>query len=103
MFTGSDDVVQFLGGAFADDGANGWCRDEDLIDSDAAFAIGLFHEQLGDHAAQRSGQHGADLTLLVGWKNVDDTVDRFPRVVGVQGAENEQPRLRSRQGERDRF
>ncbi len=52
-----------------------------------------FKQQLSKDAAQGVGQHGARLGLLVGREDVDHTIDRFARVVGVQRAEDEQASL----------
>ena len=98
-FAADDDVVEFLGGAFADDGADGGIGDEDFVDGNAAFAIGLFHEELGDDAFEGGGEHGADLALLVGGEDVDDPVNGFAGVVGVEGAEDEQAGFGGGEGE----
>ena len=90
VFPGDDDVLKFLGGALADDGAGGGVDDEDFVDGDASAAVGLFHEELRDDSAEGVGEHGANLGLLVGWEDVDETVDGFAGVVGVEGAEDEE-------------
>ena len=64
-------------------------------------AVGALEEELGEDAAERVGQHGARLRLLVGREDVDHAVDGLARVVGVQGAENEQTGLGRGEGERD--
>ena len=61
------------------------------------------HEELGDDAAQRGGEHGAHLALLVGGEDVDDTVNGFAGVVRVERAKDEEAGLRSGQSERDGF
>ena len=96
-----DGVLQLLCGAFADDGGHGAVDHEDFVDGDASATVLTFEQKLCNHAAQRGGEHGANLRLLVGRKDIDHAVDSLARVVGVQGSENEQARLRGGQGERD--
>ena len=98
-----DGVLQLLRGALADNGRHRAVDHEDFVDRDAAAAVVAFEEQLRDHAAQRGGQHGADLRLLVGGKNVDHAVHRFARVVRVQGAENEETSFGRGKRQRDCF
>ena len=64
-------------------------------------AVGALEEELSEDAAERVGQHGAGLRLLVGREDVDHAVDGFAGVIGVQGAEDEQAGLGCGQGERD--
>ena len=103
IFSGDDDVLEFLGGAFADDSAGCGVDDEDFVDCDTAAAIGAFHEELGDDSAQGVGEHGADLGLLICGEHVDETVDGFPRVVGVEGTEDEETGFCGGESELDGF
>ena len=54
-------------------------------------------------ASNGFGELRADLRLLRGRKRVNDAVDRFGRARGVERAEDQVARLRSRQRELDRF
>ncbi len=96
-------VLQLLRGAFADDGAGGGVDDEDFVHRQPAAAVAALEQELRDDAAQRIGEHGADLRLLIRGEDVDHAVDRLARVVGVQRAEDEQPRLGGGERELDGF
>ena len=52
---------------------------------------------------ERFGEGGADLVLLVGRENVDDTIDGFGRARGVQRAEDKVAGRRRGEREFDRF
>ena len=102
-FAADDDVVEFLSGAFPDNCGDGGGGEHDFVHRDAAGFVGPAHEELGDDATEGGGEHGADLRLLICGEHVDETVDGLPRVVGVQGAENEEPGLCCGEGEGDCF
>ena len=50
--------------------------EEDLVRGDAAFAVGLGQQLLGDDTGERVGEQAADLRLLIGGERVDVTIDR---------------------------
>ena len=60
------------------------------------LAVGPPHQPLGHDAAQRLGQHGADLGLLLVGEGVDDPVDGLRRAGGVQRGQDQLPGLRRR-------
>ncbi len=66
-------------------------------------SVRFLEQELRDDAAQRIGEHRADLRLLVRGKDVDHTVDGLARVVRVQRSEDEQTGFRRGQRERDRL
>ncbi len=101
--TAGDDVVEFLGGTFANDGGDGGGGEHDFVDGGPAGFVDAFAQELSDDATERGREHGADLGLLVRRENVDDPVDGFAGVVGVERAENEQASFGSGEGERDRL
>ena len=103
VFAGDNDVLEFLGGALADDCAGGGVDDEDFVHGDASAAVGLFHEELCYDSAEGVGEHGAHLGLLIGGEDVDETVDGFAGVVGVEGAEDEEAGFCGGQRELDGF
>ena len=100
-----DDVLELLGGPFADDRGGGVIDDEDFIDGDPSATSfgGFFEEQLGDHSPEGTRQHGADLRLLIARKDIDHPVDGFAGVIGVERAENEHPGFGGGEGELDGF
>ena len=99
-----DQHVEQLGRlALADDGGGRGIADENFIDRQAAFAVGALEEKLGEDSAQRARQHGPDLVLLVGWKNVDDAVDRLLRIVRVQCSVHKQAGFRGGERQGDGF
>ena len=102
-FAAHDDICEFLGGAFADDGADGRGGKENLIDRNASRLVATLHEQLGNDPAQGTGEHGTRLSLLLSGEDVDDTVDRFARVVGVERAKDEQTGFGGSESQRDGF
>ena len=83
-------------GPFGDDGRQQGCLvrvhdrvadatggPQDLQRGDAAAVHGR-DQTLRDHPAERRGEHRANLTVLVGREEVDDTVDRLGRVGGME-------------------
>ena len=102
-FAGDDDILQFLCRAFAHNGGDGVVHDEDFVHGDATGAVLLFHEELGDDASKRGGEHGSHLRLLVARKHIDHTVHRFAGVVGVEGSEDKETGFGSGECEGDGF
>ena len=98
-----DGVLQLLGGSLADDGSHRTVDHENFVHRDTTAAVLTFEQELRDHAAQGRGQHGANLGLLVRWEDVNHTVDGLSRIVGVEGAKNEQTGFSSSQRKGDRF
>ena len=78
-----------------------WEPDEDLDGGHAAASRLLAEELLSDDAAERFGQQGSDLRLLVAGKDVDDAVDGFRRAVRVQRAEHQRSHAGRRQRQAD--
>ena len=103
VFAGDDDVLEFLGSAFADDGTGRGVDDEDFVHCDASAPVCLFHQELRDDSAKGVGEHGTDLGLLVGGEDVDETIDGFAGVVGVEGSEDEEACFCCGEGELDGF
>jgi len=102
-FSAGDDVVKFLGRAFADDRGDGRCGEHNFVNGDAARFVDAFAKQLGDDTAKRSREHRANLRLLIGRENVDDPVNGFTGVVRVERSENQQTGFRSGEGEGNGF
>jgi hypothetical protein len=75
---------------------------EDFVHGAASLGDFLA-KQLGDHAGEAAREHHAGLVLLVGRERVDDAVDGFGRVVGVQRAENEHAHRGAAEGEANGF
>src|SRR5947199_274222 len=67
----------------------GGVDDQDLKGRDASRFVDAFEKILRDDALERLSQGSADLVLLGGREDVDDTIDRFGGIGGVQSAENE--------------
>ena len=75
--------------AFADEVRDGRVDDQNFQRGDAARFVDALEKILRDDALERFGERGADLVLLVGRENVDDTIDRFGGARSVQRAEDE--------------
>src|SRR5205823_13045242 len=61
--------------AFADEVRDGHIDNQNFQSGGAPGPIDAFEKVLRDHALERLGQSGADLVLLVGWKDVDNSVN----------------------------
>ena len=85
---------------FADEVPDRRGREHDLGDDGPAVAVHTGGERLGDDSLQSGRELRADLLLLVRRIDVDDTVDRLRRALGVQRGEHEVSRFR--RGERGR-
>src|SRR5579872_691946 len=92
------DVLELIELALADEIRG--CRriDEDLERSDPSLLVRPLQQLLRDDPAQRGGEHGAYVRLLVGREDVDDAIDCLRRTVRVQRAHDENAHL----GRRDR-
>ena len=80
------DLVRF---SLAHEIGDGGVDDQDLKGRDASRFVDAFEKILRDDALERLGQGSADLVLLGGREDVDDTIDRLGGIGGVQCAENE--------------
>ena len=89
--------------AFADEVRDRHVDDQDLERGDAARLVDALEEVLRDDAFERFGQRRADLVLLAGRENVDDTIDRLRRARRVERAENKVTGGGRGQRELDRF
>ena len=69
----------------------------------AARLVDSLEKVLRDHALERFRQRRANLVLLIGRENVDDTIDGFGRARGVQRSENKVTGGRRGQRQLDRF
>ena len=98
-----DHAGDLVGLAFADEVRDRHVDDENFQRGDAARLVDAFEKVLRDDAFERFGKRGANLVLLVGRENVDDTIDCFRRARGVQRAEDKVAGGRGGQRQLDRF
>src|SRR5690606_19483407 len=77
--------------------------DEDLHGHGKSLAIGAWQEALADDAAKGFADHGGDLVLLVGGKDVEDAADGACSAAGVKGSEHEVAGLCGGYGDGDGF
>ncbi|MFM1944769.1 MAG: hypothetical protein RI897_3751 [Verrucomicrobiota bacterium] len=103
FFADLDHTIDLVGFAFADEVGDGGGEDQDFHCGDAAFFVDAFEEVLSDDAFEGFGESGADFILLVGWEDVDDTVDGFGGALGMECAEDEVTGTGGGEGEFDGF
>ena len=89
--------------AFAHEVRDRHVDDQNFQSGDASRFVDAFEKVLRDDAFERFGQGGANLVLLIGRENVDDTIDRFGGARSVQCSENKVTGGGRGQGELDRF
>lgn len=73
--------------------ADGGCHSHDL-EGRNHIAVHRGNQLLRYHGGQNQRELHRDLPLLIGWKDVDDTVDGVGRADGMQGGENQVAGLR---------
>ena len=95
--------VDLLDLALADEVPDRVVEEEDLESADAAGAVCLLEQRLGDDALEGVGELHAHLVLLRGREDVDDAVDRARRALRVQRREDEVAGLGRGQRGRDRL
>ncbi len=69
--------------------SDGRVWDHHLHGQDASLSSGLREQLLGQDPFQNKGELGPDLLLLVGWKDIDDAVDRFDAGIRMQGGKGQ--------------
>src|SRR5258708_24869094 len=89
--------------SFAHEIRDGGVDDQNFERSDAARFVDALKKILCNYPLERFGERGANLILLRGRKDIDDTVDRFGCVGSVQGAENKVAGCGGGQRELNRF
>ena len=101
---GLDDFVKALAFAFAQaDGFLGaQVRAHDFQQREAS-AADLGHQPLADDPAQRVGQPGANLLLLLGLEHAEDAVDGLAGIDRVQRAQHQMAGFRRAQGDLHRL
>ena len=101
---GLDDFVKAFAFAFAQaDGFLGAQVGAHDFEQGVAAAADLGDQPLADDPAQRIGQPGADLLLLLGFEHAEDAVDGLAGVDRVQRAQHQVAGLRGAQGDLDRL
>src|ERR1051325_3897225 len=75
--------------AFAHQVGDGRSEDEDFQGGDAAFFVYALEKILRDDPFEGLGKGGPDFILLLGRKDVNDTVHGFSGAGGVEGAEHQ--------------
>ena len=69
----------------------------------STLAIESRQQCLGQDSLQDKGELSTNLLLLIGRKNIDDTINRLHRAVSVQGSKTEVTGFSNTQGRLDRF
>ena len=103
LASGLDVEIQLVGLSVADEGADRRRRDHYLEGGHPSFAVGGGHEGLRDDRLDRDAELRSDLRLLLGGKDVDDSVDRLRGVDRMQCREDEVAGLGSGDRKLDRF
>ncbi len=86
-----------------DAGAHSMVHDHHFAGEHASAAVCARQEPLGNDRLQAVGKLGDDLGLLVAGKDVDEAVEAFWGIDGVEGADDEMPGLGGSDGGPDRF
>src|SRR5438477_530479 len=88
FFADLDHAGQLMRFAFAHEICDGGGEHEHFQRGDTSFLIDAFEKVLRHDASKRFGQGCANLVLLFGRENVDDTIDRLGSARRVQSAKN---------------